>query len=107
MPRPVITERRCCCAKALPIAPGDVPVMKPGLPVHEFLPHGRAPQSMAFLRAAGMERSCSGVTIKTPSARASSFLKRTTSGGRLPCQRLSQFAVNGVAAIAVDDHGDA
>src|SRR6516165_6396152 len=71
MPRRVITERRCCCAKALPIAPGEVPVMKAGLPVHEFLPQGRAPQSMAFLRAAGMERSCSGVTISTPSARAS------------------------------------
>src|SRR5262249_2579665 len=75
MPRPTITERRCCCAKALPTAPGEVPVMKLGLPVQEFLPHGRAPQSMAFLRTAGMERSCSGVTIKTPSARASSFLK--------------------------------
>src|SRR5262249_7959240 len=34
-------------------------------------------------RTAGMERSCSGVTIRTPSARAISFLKRSTSGGRL------------------------
>src|SRR5262245_8297157 len=51
MPRPTITERRCCCAKALPIAPGEVPVMKVGLPVQEFLPHGRAPQSMAMFRS--------------------------------------------------------
>jgi len=32
MPRPVITERKCCCARALPMAPGEVPVMKAGLP---------------------------------------------------------------------------
>jgi hypothetical protein len=38
-----MTERRCCCASALPIAPGEVPVIKPGLPVQEFLPYGRAP----------------------------------------------------------------
>src|SRR5262252_1133139 len=84
MPRPVITERKCCCANALPNAPGEVPVMNAGFPIQEFLPQGRAPQSTAFLRTAGMERSCSGVTISTPSARAISFLKRATSGGRLP-----------------------
>ena len=32
IPSPTMTERRCCCASALPIAPGEVPVMKPGLP---------------------------------------------------------------------------
>jgi hypothetical protein len=32
---------------------------------------GRAPQSMAFFSTAGIERSCSGVTIRTPSARRS------------------------------------
>src|SRR6516225_447842 len=84
MPRPVITERKCCCANALPNAPGEVPVLNAGFPIQEFLPQGRAPQSTAFLRTAGMERSCSGVTISTPSARAISFLKRATSGGRLP-----------------------
>ena len=33
-----------------------------GLPGQEFLPQGRAPQSMAFLSTAGIERLCSGVT---------------------------------------------
>ena len=84
MPSPVITERRCCCASAVPTAPGDVPVMKPGLPGQTLLPKGRAPQSIAFFSTVGIERLCSGVTISTPSARAISSLKRTTSGGRLP-----------------------
>ena len=35
--------------------------MNAGFPIQEFLPQGRAPQSTAFLRTAGMERSCSGV----------------------------------------------
>ena len=38
IPSPTMTERRCCCASALPIAPGEVPVMKPGLPAQEFFP---------------------------------------------------------------------
>ena len=30
IPSPTMIERRCCCASAVPIAPGEVPVMKPG-----------------------------------------------------------------------------
>ena len=54
--------RRCCCASAVPIAPGEVPVTAASLAGPEFLPHGRAPQSMAFFSTAGIERLCSGVT---------------------------------------------
>ena len=48
----------------------------------EFWPHGRAPQSMAFLSTAGIDRLCSGVTNRTASAAASSALKRTTGFAR-------------------------
>ena len=131
MPRPSITVRKFACASAVPIAPGEVPVMKPGLPGQTLLPHGRAPQSMAFLSAVGIDRLCSGVTINTPSALAISSLKRTTSAGRLPSlswlyigrssmrdefgvefsgaeldQRLGKFAVDRFAAVAADDDGD-
>ena len=37
-------------------------MMAAGLPGQEFLPQGRAPQSMAFFSTAGIERLCSGVT---------------------------------------------
>src|ERR1700687_3951471 len=84
MPSPSITERRCACASAVPTAPGVVPVMKAGWPVQRFVPSGRTPQSTAFCSTAGIERSCSGVTNSTPSARVISSLNRTTSAGRLP-----------------------
>ena len=32
------TLRRCCCAIAVPIAPGDVPITADGLRVNEFFP---------------------------------------------------------------------
>src|ERR1700689_2895397 len=80
MPSPSITERRCACTSPVPSAPGVVPVMKPTLPGHTLLPNGRAPQCTALLSAAGIERLCSGVTIKTPSALLISSLKRATSG---------------------------
>src|SRR5262249_17120331 len=83
MPRPVITERKCCCANALPNAPGEVPVMNAGFPIQEFLPQGRAPQSTAFLRTAGMERGGSRGAIRPPAGRGGAFLKRDTSGGTL------------------------
>src|SRR5580704_7006706 len=46
-------------------------------------PRPRAPID-AFLSTVGIERLCSGVTIRTPSARANSSLKRTTSAVRFP-----------------------
>src|SRR5262249_5496765 len=43
-PRVPRTCRRCNCATAVPSAPGDVPVMAAGFPLHEFLTIGsRAP----------------------------------------------------------------
>ena len=110
---------------------GDVPVMNPGLPGQLLLPHGRAPQSMAFLSAVGIERLCSGVTINTPSALATSSLKRTTSARKVAFmvlvvhrqvvdadqfgvefagaeldQRQSELAIDRIAAVGADDNGD-
>src|SRR5262249_57322264 len=83
MPRPVITERKCCCANALPNAPGEVPVMNAGLPVQEFLPQGRAPQSIAFLRTAGMEAEGCREATRKPSAGANSSFEGRTFAARL------------------------
>ena len=52
--------RRCCCATAVPIAPGDVPITADGLRVNEFLPHGRLAQSIAFFSPPGIDRLYSG-----------------------------------------------
>ena len=83
---------------------------------------------MAFFSTAGIERLCSGVTNRTPSAAAISDLKRTTLGRQVALvvlvverqivdlheleleagraelgQRLRELAVDGFAAVAADD----
>ena len=56
-------------------------MMAAGFPGHDVLPHGRAPQSIAFLRTAGIERLCSGVTKSSASEPSTSPLKRATGAG--------------------------
>ena len=102
-----------------------------GLPGQEVLPHGRAPQSMAFFSTAGIERLCSGVT----NSRASRGLdlgleardRRRHAASRVLIvdrqivdldelgvelvaaelrQRLRQLAVDGFAAIGADDDAE-
>src|SRR6476619_2341155 len=73
--------RRCCCAMAVPIAPGDVPITAEGFREKEFVPHGRLAQSIAFLRPPGMERLYSGVMNRTASACARAFFSAWPSGG--------------------------
>jgi len=48
--------RRCCWATAVPIFPGEVPMIADGFRENEFVPHGRLAQSIAFLSAPGIER---------------------------------------------------
>ena len=131
MPRPVTTERRCCCAKALPIAPGEVPVMKAGLPVHEFLPQGRAPQygvlegrgngAVMFrgdnqhavgarqfvFEAHHFGRQVTFIVLVVHRQVVDAGEARGEPAGAKPDQRPGQFAIDGIAAIAADDHGDA
>ena len=76
------TLRRCCCAIAVPMAPGEVPTTAEGLRVNEFFPYGRLAQSMAFFRPPGMERLYSGVTIRTASTSAMACLKARATGGK-------------------------
>src|SRR5690348_4325481 len=72
---------RCCCPTAVPIFPGDVPIIADGLRWKEFFPHGRLAQSMAFLSAPGIERLYSGVTNSTASTAAiASFSARAGLG---------------------------
>ncbi len=66
---------------AVEMAPPEVPVTATGLPGQEVLPQGRAPQSMAFLSTAGIERLCSGVTNSRASEASTSALKRATGAG--------------------------
>ena len=47
--------RRCVCATAVPIFPGEAPITPDGLQEKEFLPYGRLPQSIAFLSPPGIE----------------------------------------------------
>jgi hypothetical protein len=44
------------CMTAVPILPGDAPMMPVGLRAKELVPHGRDPQSMAFFSAPGIDR---------------------------------------------------
>jgi len=72
---------RCCWPTAVPIVPGDVPIIADGLRANEFWPHGRLPQSIAFLSAPGIERLYSGVTNRTAStAPIASFSARAGGG---------------------------
>src|SRR5688500_8183522 len=72
---------RCCCPTAVPIFPGDVPIVAEGLRWNEFLPHGRLAQSMAFLSPPGIDRLYSGVTNTTASTAAiASFSARAGAG---------------------------
>jgi hypothetical protein len=73
--------RRCCCATAVPILPGDVPMTADGLRANEFLPYGRHAQSIAFFNAPGMDRLYSGVTNNTASTAAIAFLNAVATGG--------------------------
>src|SRR5690348_14825836 len=65
----------CCCAIAVPIAPGDVPMTAAALRENEFLPYGRLAQSIAFFNPPGIERLYSGVTKSTASTLAIAALK--------------------------------
>src|SRR5512138_3053804 len=73
--------RRCCWPTAVPILPGDVPMMADGLRANELVPHGRLAQSIAFLSAPGTERLYSGVTNSTASADAIASFKALPAGG--------------------------
>src|SRR6185312_114962 len=75
------TLRRLCCAIAVPIAPGEVPMIADGLRANEFLPHGRLAQSMAFFNPPGIERLYSGVTKRIASASAICCLNARATGG--------------------------
>src|SRR5688572_23555723 len=76
-----IMLRTCCWPTAVPIFPGDVPMTADGFRAKLFLPHGRLPQSIAFLSAPGIERLYSGVTKSTASTDASAFFSARPAGG--------------------------
>ena len=73
--------RRCCCATAVPIFPGYVPMIAEGFRAKEFVPHGRLAQSIAFLSAPGMERLYSVVTKSTASTAAIASFSARPAGG--------------------------
>src|SRR3954471_12902870 len=75
------TPFRLCCAIAVPILPGEQPMMPEGFRANEFCRKGRLAQSMAFLSAPGIERLYSGVTNRTASTAASAALKARATGG--------------------------
>ena len=54
------------CITAVPIPPGEAPMIPVGLRAKELLPHGREPQSIAFFSAPGMDQLYSGDTMRIP-----------------------------------------
>src|SRR5687768_918853 len=72
---------RCCWPTAVPIFPGEVPIVADGLRKNEFSPHGRLAQSMAFLSPPGIERLYSGVTKRTASTEATASFSARAGGG--------------------------
>jgi len=54
------------CITAVPMLPGEAPMMPVGLRANELAPQGREPQSMAFFSAPGMDRLYSGDTKRIP-----------------------------------------
>src|SRR5215210_5545201 len=73
--------RRCCCAMAVPIAPGDVPIVAEGLRLNEFFPYGRLAQSIAFFSPPGIDRLYSGVTNRIASDAAIASFNAVQCGG--------------------------
>src|SRR4029079_74801 len=73
--------RRCCCPTAVPILPGDVPMVADGLRLKEFFPHGLLAQSIAFFSAPGTERLYSGVTKITASTWSIASLRARAGAG--------------------------
>ncbi|GAP59421.1 hypothetical protein AHiyo1_27190 [Arthrobacter sp. Hiyo1] len=69
------------CITAVPMLPGDVPMIPVGLRAKELVPHGRDPQSMAFFKAPGTERLYSGETNRMPSDAAIASLRARPAGG--------------------------
>ena len=83
--------RRCCCATAVPIVPGEVPMTADGFRVNASVPYGRLAQSIALFSAQGMERL---YVLRSRSyfpflvLRSSFFVLRSLSGpGRRPHMR--------------------
>src|ERR1044072_4002649 len=74
-------DLRCCWATAVPILPGEVPMVADGFRANEFLPYGRLAQSIAFLSAPGIDRLYSGVTNSTASTAAICSLNFSPTGG--------------------------
>src|SRR5271157_3054720 len=72
--------RKCCWARAVPMAPVETPMIPAGFPAHTPWPGGREPWSRAFLTRPGIERLYSGETKRRPDAALISFFIRTTSG---------------------------
>src|SRR3954467_12127266 len=74
--------RRCCCATAVPILPGDVPIIADGFLVNALVPYGRLAQSIAFFNAPGIDRLYSGVTNNTASTSAMACLNAVATAGK-------------------------
>ena len=66
---------------AVPIFPGDAPMMPVGLRAKELVPQGREPQSIAFLSAPGIERLYSGGHEEHPVDRRDRLLNARATGG--------------------------
>src|SRR4051794_4100396 len=80
--RKLNTLRNEDCITAVPMPPGEAPMIPVGLRAKELVPHGREPQSMAFLSAPGMDRLYSGETNRMPSDAATASLRARPSGGK-------------------------
>ncbi|PRY68589.1 hypothetical protein B0I08_104292 [Glaciihabitans tibetensis] len=79
--RKLSTLRMFDCITAVPIAPGDAPMMPLGLRAKELVPQGLDPQPIAFLSAPGIALLYTGEMKRMPSDAAIASLRATPSGG--------------------------
>src|SRR5215207_3628615 len=70
------------CITAVPMLPGDAPMIPVGFRAKELVPQGREPQSMAFLSGPGMERLYSGEMKRIPSEASMASLRARAAGGK-------------------------
>ena len=73
--------RRLDCMHRVPILPVEAPMIADGLRAHEFEPHGRDAQSMAFLSAPGDRRGCTPARRTARVDAGERLLERPPSGG--------------------------
>ena len=94
------------CITAVPMPPGEAPMMPVGLRAKELVPQGREPQPMAFFRAPGTDRLYSGEKKRIPSEVSMGFILLDTGVGMAKRRRIRQTAMSEADGMATSASRD-